>query len=918
MKERLYSILNLKASETNYVFDLLSIQLFIGIANSFINIVSFTLFIHHFSIDKIAYGYIAIAVVLSFLNLGYEKLEKKLSPLHLLRWIIIGSCIVLLAFWIGLLTIDQGVMIFSLLVLGTLFYMVTGYAYWGLVSLLFNIRESRRVFSIVGSGDIPAKLTGYVSAPLLIPIIGLENLLLLSLASLLIGFLLLNKLIHKKRWERIIHRTHVRHVDNPLDHHKTGSVLSFFFKHKLIFTISFLSLISYNVFNLTDYTFITQIKAKIQNLSALSTYIAIFFAVGRLTAFILKIVFTSRLIERLGVISCLLITPVILTLFSGSIILSRDGANLLYIIGLMAMITEVLRSAMQEPVFFILFQPLNEHYRLRGHIIAKGYMLAPSLLIVGATLIAMQRFHVHLSIDLTVKILLLNLGLWVGIIFYIRNAYLKALHQSIAKGTFSGDVFKINDPATISILLQKIEKGNSNEKIYALKLLEQSDYKHIDQLLEQEILSGETNAKRYALRVMEKRNTINTELLTKLIENETDTEVKEDMIMALCKVDPRFLYSFSQNLPSLDYNIRKNLIILLLNQNEFVYLFRAGHEINSLLVSSLPQERELAIQIISELKNIKFTEAIEVLINDAEPSVKRNAIIAACKLKNKAILPFAFARLKNQQDKFIIIQGLFQYGDTLFEDIKELEQVHIDAHKNELIKIATKVKGPLSMQFLLRALNEENPFEEKIIHALWAKAYQVVGTTESSRFQALLRRYLLSGLKKIGYHNAVPVLNESELIKRSIGNEIWNDLTTSLKLCAILYAKKEIDRVIELVENKDRHKLFNAMEMLEMVLPKKVARHINNLFDYVLEPVHGRKKQNETNTLNFLHDIMVTQDHRFNHWTKAMCLYISLKNNKLDFIRNLSLEPEPNENIVLTETRAYVLTSIQPPLYVNH
>src|SRR5688572_3314019 len=188
MKERLYSLLNLKASESNYVFDLLSIQLFIGIANSFINIVSFTFFIHHFAVDNIAYGYIAIAVVLSFLNLGYERLEKKLSPLHLLRWIIISSCFVLLAFWVGLLTLDKGVMIFCLLVLGTLFYMVTGYAYWGLVSLLFNIRESRRVFSIVGSGDIPAKLAGYVSAPLLIPIIGMENLLLLSLASLLVGF----------------------------------------------------------------------------------------------------------------------------------------------------------------------------------------------------------------------------------------------------------------------------------------------------------------------------------------------------------------------------------------------------------------------------------------------------------------------------------------------------------------------------------------------------------------------------------------------------------------------------------------------------------------------------------------------------------------------------------------------------------
>ena len=56
----------------------------------------------------------------------------------------------------------------------------------------------------------------------------------------------------------------------------------------------------------------------------------------------------------------------------------------------------------------------------------------------------------------------------------------------------------------------------------------------------------------------------------------------------------------------------------------------------------------------------------------------------------------------------------------------------------------------------------------------------------------------------------------------------------------------------------------------------------------------------------------------FNHWTKAMCLYVSLKNERFDFIRNVAAAPEPNENIVLTETRAYVLSSIQQTDYAHH
>src|SRR5204862_5576376 len=103
MKDRIFNILNLKVSESKFVFDLLSIQLFIGIANSLINIVSFTFFIHHFEVSNIAWAYVVIAVLLAVINVGYEKLEKKLSPLHLLKWVIGGSAVILLLFWTGLL-----------------------------------------------------------------------------------------------------------------------------------------------------------------------------------------------------------------------------------------------------------------------------------------------------------------------------------------------------------------------------------------------------------------------------------------------------------------------------------------------------------------------------------------------------------------------------------------------------------------------------------------------------------------------------------------------------------------------------------------------------------------------------------------------------------------------------------------------
>ena len=913
-------ILNIKLSESTFVFDLLSIQLFMGIANSFINIVSFTFFIHHFSVSSISYAYLVIACVLLLLNLGYEKLEKKLSPIHLLRAVIVISAIVLLFFWTGLMVWDKNTMIFLLLVWGTLFYMLTGYAYWGLVSLLFNIRESKRVFAIIGSGDIPAKLIGYVSAPLLIPIIGLDNLLLLSVVSLGIGFVLLTRLIHKKRWEKIRQRTHsVQHHQHSHVQGNSNSPFSFFIKHKLIFTISLLSLLSYNVFNLIDYTFVTQIKARVQDLSVLATYIAIFFAAGRLVTLIFKLIFSSRVIERMGIIYCLLITPIALAVFCVLFELFFDGGNYtLYIFGLMAMFTEVLRSAMQEPVFFILFQPLNEHHRLKGHIIAKGYMLAPSLFIVGASLLIAQQIGFQVTIGFTIVALLINLAIWVAVIFYIKTAYAKALHSSIARGVFSGEGFNIYDGAAIEILLKKLDTGSTAETLYALKLLESADFKQINALLEKQLVLNNAELKLYALERLEERGALTMVMLEELVNIETNDNVKEKAITALCKLDAKFLEQISKNLAALDDNVRKQIIIILLGHKEFNFLHIGSNEIKLLMHSPQAKDRELALEIIGSTSNMEFTHAIETLMADDDSSVKRNAMITACKLQNKTLLPFILERLQNGSEKFLALQGLFQYGDKLFEDILLLPTDKMILIKPELIKIAAKVKGPASIHYLLTlAQQDELEQTDRIIDVLWLKSFKAETAEYVQRFEYLLQLYLKRGSEKIVCHASVPICKDHELIKRSIANEIWYDLSTCLKLCAILHSHKEILRVIELAENRDRHKLFNAMEMLEMVLPKKTARAINDVFDYLLDPV-AKKRAAVKDTEAFMRHVIVTEAQSFNHWTKALCMYSSLHNKQYAFINELSNLHSRNENSILTETRTYVVNSAQQPLYVNH
>ena len=911
MKERIYRTLNIKYSESGQVLDLLLVQFFLGLATAFLNIVAFTLFIYNFPVHQLPVVYLSVAALLFATNLAYEKIERRITPLQLLKVIILFSAVVLLFLWIGLSFWNKHDFIFILLMGNTLLYMLISFAFWGLVSLLFNVRESRRVFSIVGSGDIPAKLIGYLAAPLLIPYTGLNNLIWVAILSLITGLLIFNKIIRKKSWNQIRSKAH-NHEDHEILILKKTDFVNFFFKDKLIFTISLLSILSYNVFILIDYTFISQVKIRFENISDLAVYIATFFVLGRFIALIFKLIFTSRVIERLGIIYSLFITPAALFIFCVIFLWYGDHDNYnVFIFGAMALLTEVLRSTMQEPVFFILFQPLKEKLRLKGHIITKGYMLAPSLIIVGLTLLFLYNTKTPVTILFTIKIILFNLCIWAVIIIFIQKTYLKTLHTSIKKGTFSSDDIYITDQAVMDILLQKVKTGKKIEVIYALNLLAKADYKDLEFILLELLDYADKDVKKYALDQLSINNKPHIQTFKNMLAKEQDKEVQEKIIDILCKQDPVFLQLSSQNIAQQSNGVQKIIIINLLNQREFNNLFEAGKEINNLITSPHADQRSLALNIISEVKHIQFTEEIEKLINDEEISVRRSAITAACKLKIKSLLPLILELSDQPSNKYLVLRALQTYGDTLYQDIHILPQQKIIIYSTDLIKIAGKAKGQFSTSFLLSSLDQLPGQANNIVHALWNKEYEPQTVEETNKLNLLLSNYLRTGVSKINDYNGIPDSQERMMLNRSLRNEIKSDLISALKICVLLYRKKDINRVLELMELEGNKKVFNAVEMLELMLPQKASKRLNVMFDFVLDPSHRKINivNYEMNTL--LQKVFFTDAVSFNPWTKAVCMYSFWMNNENELLKKLRNSNGAGEHYIIKETRDYVLSTIK-------
>ena len=143
----------------------------------------------------------------------------------------------------------------------------------------------------------------------------------------------------------------------------------------------------------------------------------------------------------------------------------------------------------------------------------------------------------------------------------------------------------------------------------------------------------------------------------------------------------------------------------------------------------------------------------------------------------------------------------------------------------------------------------------------------------------------------------------------SLLNEIKTDLVLSLKICAMLFRKKRINRILELIDIEKHQKLYNAIEMIELELPRKTSKDLVNLFDFVLDPEGHNKKITENTGGNIFNQIYSSDSFSYNSWTKALVMYCSWKNKIKDDVKNIAIVSGREEEFIVAETRDYVLNT---------
>ena len=262
-----------------------------------------TKFLDTFSSDMLPFAYIGISVVSILIGFLYSKLENIVSTFKLLLSLLFFLIGVSGFFFLSITFSDSKIVIFFMFIWKSVQWILLGLEFWSLAGMIFDVRQGKRLFNTINSGEIIAIILSGFSIPFLLGFLKLNMLIIISVAFL---FIYIFSYI-------LIYQTHRRFF---LDKVKAKpSLVEKEVKNKIPFTkylfmfflLSFVCSLSYYFI---DYSFYHQVNLKFTTPERLAGFFGIYYAILGIITLFTSLFISGRLILRYGIGIALLILTI--------------------------------------------------------------------------------------------------------------------------------------------------------------------------------------------------------------------------------------------------------------------------------------------------------------------------------------------------------------------------------------------------------------------------------------------------------------------------------------------------------------------------------------------------------------------------------------------------------------------------------
>ena len=420
IQDALIRILNLRKEESKAVFYLMIFSFFVGLSMSFYFAASNAIFLKHFQPWMISISYMASGVIVWMAWFFLSRLDKRLTLSSQLIVKFLFVFITVLAISIGVWMLNSPWIVFVMFTWVRILTFVTLVTFWGLAGKLFNIRQGKRIFSLLGTGEVISIIIGYFSIPVLLKFIKTADLLFFSSATLLICFFMVLVILRKFKVE-----LSASPAPSATSQATAQSEFSYWtlMRKPYFRLISLMALLPIFGYLFIDFLFLSQTKAEFaNNPETIAGFFGIFLGFVAIIELFFKLI-SGRILNKYGLKPSLMSLPVILTvsIFIAAISGSIYGTTGLFFafIAMARLFDRAVRSAMYEPSFQLLYQPVPAEQRMIFQNQIEGIPKAFGTVITGAVILVLTTLH-SLNLVHYNWLFLLILAAWV---FYTMRMY---------------------------------------------------------------------------------------------------------------------------------------------------------------------------------------------------------------------------------------------------------------------------------------------------------------------------------------------------------------------------------------------------------------------------------------------------------------------------------------------------------------
>lgn len=882
-----------------------------GAARVLIETPANALFLSRFSIEKLPLVYVCTAVVCAGIGLVFARMESRISLRALLAATLGFLSVITLIFYFALSAYLSQPVVFGTMVWKDVHWTLMNLEFWALAGVMLDVRQGKRLFGMIATGEIVAGMIGGFSVPLFIRSGGTLLLLVAAAATTVASMCLLFYTLKSGQ----------QHSEERHDEAQNRKPWITLFKDRylaLFFGVSALSL--FGEFFI-DYSFYNRVELAFADEAKLASFFGLFYGVLGVGQLVSSAWISGRCLTRYGLSFGLLALPLAALATTGTASMAEffSAAVLVLFWTIVAakFFDSIIRDTIETPSSRILYQPLPANERLRVQAVRETIVEPASLGVVGVLLWSAQSLLAIKPGQVLYWTVMIAVA-WAALAWLLRKEYTARLTLALTARRLGGGSLSLADQSSINVVLHGLESASAGQVIYCLDMIEDVGHPLLEAKLIELLEHRDPTVRRHVISKIERLRLSAAWLaISEHLAVEASAEVKAALLRALCATaGANGMEQAAKHLDNENAAVRCGAMVGLLRYGGSRGESVAGSRLQRMIESADPAERLLAAEVLGEIGMGSFYQPLLRLVRDENVNVRRAAIESARKLHVVGAIPAMIEALEIGAVRSAAARALVELGEPALGPLEEMLNRSGQAPQLQatIVQIIGRI-GTESASAILRSqmYHRDGDVRTKALTAMvqcreMADAQEVPTAREMIAGEAEEAAWALAAWSDIegdAAHAELSraLLGELEAVKQRI-----------FLLLSLIYSPAVIRKAQLDLEKGTSHKKAHALEVLDNLLSQDLKRLVFPLVDQLALPerkkqLHAIFPQPQMEPGARLSETLRQSAERIDAWTKACALYVA-GNIRAPEASILAVPRLGDREAVVRETAEWLLTRV--------